>query len=341
MLAREAIPRGTRWVFTLNNYTDDEVQGIKNWFDEQEMVEEGIVGYEVGENGTPHLQGLVKFCMRRSRVQVMRIIGPRCWCQLMQGTWKQAWTYCAKGGNIAMQKGELQVRQGDHRKGDKKARALEILADCGELELDAFIQKWPDEWLYRRGAIEKAIMEARVLKAEVFSGELRYKNFWMWGPAGIGKSRWATGQDLLWRTFRKGFNKWWCGFKPGVHRTVVIDDWPLQNGEMLSYHLKIWGDRYPFVAEVKNGGITLAPGEFRIIVTSNYSPEDVFRNPNDLGPILRRFQVIEWTTQNQALLGATLIGYSVELMPPMEVLEEEPINEQLEEIEEGPPEEDE
>ena len=30
----------------------------------------------------------------------------------------------------------------------------------------------------------------------------------------------------------------------------------------------------------------------KLIVTSNYSPEQCFQNPEDIGPILRRFRVV-------------------------------------------------
>eukprot|EP00058_Branchiostoma_floridae_P013464 XP_002598952.1 hypothetical protein BRAFLDRAFT_79884 [Branchiostoma floridae] len=46
-----------RWVFTLNNYTEGEAAAIKSL--STDVVKFLVVGREVGEQGTPHLQGIL------------------------------------------------------------------------------------------------------------------------------------------------------------------------------------------------------------------------------------------------------------------------------------------
>jgi len=46
------------WVLTLNNYSDEEYGSLKQVL---ENLGDYILGKEIGESGTPHIQGYVKF----------------------------------------------------------------------------------------------------------------------------------------------------------------------------------------------------------------------------------------------------------------------------------------
>ena len=81
------------------------------------------------------------------------------------------------------------------------------------------------------------------------------------GPTGTGKSK------KVWEEYpthyAKEKNKWWCN--------------------------------YTFPGEIKGGRIEgIRP--LKVIVTSNYTPEECFPNSNDLEPILRRFKVVQFGT---------------------------------------------
>lgn len=49
--------RCLRWCFTINNYSDAEFEEVKTWLVEHSTY--AIVGKEVGESNTPHLQGFM------------------------------------------------------------------------------------------------------------------------------------------------------------------------------------------------------------------------------------------------------------------------------------------
>ena len=58
-----------------------------------------------------------------------------------------------------------------------------------------------------------------------------------------------------------------------------------------------WVDRYPFTGEVKGGQVMIAPGDFQLIITSNFKPEQCFRRHEDICAIRRRFTFIRMTEQ--------------------------------------------
>jgi hypothetical protein len=109
---------------------------------------------------------------------------------------------------------------------------------------------------------------------------------WYYGESGTGKTHTAINDYP--DNYRKiANNKWWDGYNG--EDNVLMDDLDKAHAYM-GYHLKIWADRYAFIAEVKGGSSYIRPK--RIIVTSNYKPEDIWTDVTTLGPINRRFKFI-------------------------------------------------
>jgi len=108
---------------------------------------------------------------------------------------------------------------------------------------------------------------------------------WIYGPPGTGKTHFARehyGQSL----YLKAQNKWWDGYKG--QKNVLLDDFDCRN--LLSHHLKLWADRYPFTAECKGSSISIRPEKF--IITSNYLPEQLIDDPMCAAAVRRRFYFI-------------------------------------------------
>ncbi len=82
--------------FTLNNYTEDDFTQLLSTFHDMKY----IIGKEVGESGTPHLQGYVEFGRQYSFKQVKELIGERAHIEKPKGTRKQNVKYCSKEGNF-------------------------------------------------------------------------------------------------------------------------------------------------------------------------------------------------------------------------------------------------
>jgi len=90
-------PRSARWVFTINNYTDDTINSLNTLFaDTTRGVSYLIYGRETADTGTPHLQGYIVLKTRVRRSTITRLLGGHCFVEIAKGNNKQASDYCKK-----------------------------------------------------------------------------------------------------------------------------------------------------------------------------------------------------------------------------------------------------
>ncbi len=90
-----AVNRGRRWVFTLNNYLQEELDALSTAKDSQYV----LYGKEVGDEGTRHLQGFIVLKTKK-RLGGVKSILPRAHWEKMKGTLKSNIEYCSKDGDI-------------------------------------------------------------------------------------------------------------------------------------------------------------------------------------------------------------------------------------------------
>ena len=87
-----------RWTFTLNNYAlhfDYKSHFIKTEF----RVFRAVWRYEVGENGTPHLQGYLELQRSLRRAHVLKILPNAHWEGAKESSLVN-YAYCVKGGQF-------------------------------------------------------------------------------------------------------------------------------------------------------------------------------------------------------------------------------------------------
>lgn len=88
--------RSRGWCFTLNNYTESDWKDISDWL--LPSAHQYIVGKEVGEQGTPHLQGYL-YCENKMSFKQIKDKLPKAHIEKAKGTPKQNRNYCSKDGD--------------------------------------------------------------------------------------------------------------------------------------------------------------------------------------------------------------------------------------------------
>lgn len=302
------------WHFTLNNYTLLDEDHIKTTI--KSFARYIVYGYEVGEEcGTPHLQGYIYFHNQRQRKSVARLL-PRAHIEPARKSAQEGKKYCQKQGNGGWEWGDIPIdpsvarERGGQGNAARYAKAIEH-GMAGRA--DIVREEDPQLYLLHGVRIESLYAPDTV----PIDGELLHE--WWVGPSGSGKSR------LLWELypnhFAKALNKWWDGYR--FQDVVAIEEWAPKN-DCTASALKKWADRYPFPGEIKGGNMQrLRPK--KIIVLSNYTPQQCFLNSEDLEPMLRRFTVINFPHQEQhaRFRAADMIVDTTPLDTP-EVVDDEP-----------------
>lgn len=259
------------WCFTLNNYTEAELASTDDLINKDEGIRYLSYGKEVGESGTPHLQGYIYFEHQTALPKCKRLL-PRAHLEPQRGTISQAINYCHKDKDFY----EFGTRPETPEEKGKRGR--EGIEQRWKLAKEGRFEELPPEHF----KIYKAIYLEYKPKPKKLEGELL--NEWIWGPAGYGKSTLAEKENPIF--YEKMLNRWWDNYKD--EEVVRIEEVSPDHKEWIGAFMKIWADRSPFNAEIK-GAVTMIRPK-KIVVTSNYPPEECFK-VGDLPAIQRRFKV--------------------------------------------------
>lgn len=108
------------WVYTWNNYTDADVVKLEAL----EAVRH-VCSREVGDSGTPHLQGYIRFA-KPCRFSWWKNQFPQVHVEQRQGTEVQAVQYCLKDGDTVINIGQDSTRGEEHRT-PRENTALQVM----------------------------------------------------------------------------------------------------------------------------------------------------------------------------------------------------------------------
>lgn len=259
--------RARGWCITINNYTVDDFNRVTALC---KSADYGIIGLEVGKEGTPHIQGYIYKSERYSFNTIKNLI-PKAHIESAKGSPQQNITYCSKENNFTeWGKKPAQGKRNDIEDfrdaiWDNKTEE-ELLIEFPEMmaKYDRFYQRC-------RNVLLKKIaqkMEAPTVTALI-------------GEPGIGKTRAIYDthdvNDVYKMECGDGSSNsiWWDNYNG--EQVILIDDF--HNNFKLDYMLRLL-DRYPMKLNIK-GGHTWKCAK-HIYITSNIAPENWYPNCADI-----------------------------------------------------------
>lgn len=269
--------RTRSFCFTLNNYNHTEQEQLR-----QLSCKYLIFGREVGDSGTPHLQGYVYFNSAKTLSAAIKAFPRRAHLECAKADAAANYKYCTKDGDFEEfgQRPKSQEEKGEDEK-KRYQRAWEH-AKQGKMEdID------PDIRVRLYGTLKK--IRADYLPIPQAQDKMDFH--WYVGPAGCGKT-WMARTKNKDHYLKDPNNKWWCGYA-GQH-CAILEDYDKKCDPMLQQMLKRWCDHWPFAAETKGGHINIRPP--KIIITSNYTMRETFGHDEAglLMPLLRRFRQLDF-----------------------------------------------
>jgi len=310
--------RYRRICFTLNNWTPQEYNDLcafkATWM---------IIGKEVGDNGTPHLQGAAILGSQMTLATLKKVPGfRRAHIENMYGSPEKNEAYCSKQDPSPFVKGTL----------PKPGRRNDLESAYASLAGGATMRQMAEEHgveviKYHKGliAVRSLLVEARTEAPKVV---------WLFGPTGIGKSRvtieFATkhfGGDY-WMSC--GSLQWFDGYDG--QNVAILDDFRGKHCPF-SVLLRLL-DRYSFRVPYKGGFVEWNPKV--IFITCPYSPNEIFdvrgkHLPEDIKQLERRItQVVHWKDEGFSFASVMTALEDIILPKPAQVINLEEENSDLE-----------
>lgn len=264
--------RTQTFCFTLNNYTLAEELDLLCTALPVTYI---LCGYEIGESGTPHIQGYCELnhIMRAATIKKLGCGFERMHIEPRRGTQQQAIDYCKKDGNWIDNGTPRTTKQG--KRGDLDDVRIAAI-EHGMRE----VSTWAN--------LQQIRVAEKYLEYNEPARNWKPTVMWFHGTTGTGKTR--VAHDLSVNPYVKSdTSKWWNGYDRHDH--VIIDDF--RDNNMTFNELLTLLDRYERRVETKGGMRQFVPKQ--IIITCNTHPSNLYGKVTDerKDQLLRRIDIIQ------------------------------------------------
>lgn len=231
--------------------------------------EYAVVGKEVGESGTPHLQGFLYYRNARSFASVKKAL-PGGHIEAANGNIEQNARYCEKDGEFVT----FGIKPKQGKRSDLDA-VRDILKETGSMA-----QVCETATSYQAAKMGEMILKYNEQPRAYGARRV----VWHWGDTGTGKT-YKVYKDHP-EVFCPMSFKWWDGYDG--HKVVLLDD---IRGDFCKFHeiLMLTGER-PFRVESKGGSRQAIYDT--IYITSPFHPSDLWQTIEDKSQLLDRIDQI-------------------------------------------------
>ncbi|UOF82663.1 rep protein [Circoviridae sp.] len=255
------IAKSKRWSFTVNNFTNEEYMLLKDG--RINKCDYGIMGKEIGEEGTPHIQGYLSATMPKGLSQLKKINCRAHW-EKSKGTSAQNRTYCSKDG-IYEEWGEIKEKG---QRTDLK-RVFQLIKDGKQF--DELVEETEGAVFKMENVVNKMIMwKTKKERCEFIKTNgvhaLPCKDIrFYYGATGTGKTSSAI-EEFPDAHIQSGC-RWFDGYCG--QETVIFDEFV---GKAFPPEILLrLTDKYPMRVEIKGGFVEWNPKV--VIFTTNLEPQ--------------------------------------------------------------------
>lgn len=266
--------RAKGWMFTVNNPGEDDRPYMT------EEIEYCVYQLERGAEQTEHYQGYILFKDRKRMSQVKAVpFLRRAHLEVRRGTNEQAIAYCTKVQTAVGPVVELGAKPTTGQGKSKK-----LAEACRQIRSGTAIRKLDAEFDIARVMQVRGLKELQAdVRREQVCAYREVKVVVLWGPTGLGKTRYAYemfGYENVFKLSQpaQGSNVWFDGYD--AQRCLLIDDF---EGWIPYRYLLNLLDVYPMELAVKGSFVPALYSD--VVITSNVHPIDWYSSFSEFGAI--------------------------------------------------------